>query len=81
MASKVSFCKGNPRSGCAKARGHASKDVDPTRTIYRVFLDRNYGHLPLDQSECGSFVTKTHIDQRQIANQLIVFWLLDFTEP
>jgi hypothetical protein len=81
MASKVVSVKrqstvglpqgARPREqGCRSNRDHLSR------------LSRSeHGHLPLDQSECGSFVTKTHIDQRQIANQLIVFWLLDFTEP
>jgi hypothetical protein len=41
-----------------------------------MFLDRHRGHLSLDQFERGSFVTKAHIDQRKIANQRIVFWLL-----
>src|SRR5204863_7454331 len=38
--------------GFACFRGHAGKDLDRTRAIHRVFLDRIHGYRLLDESEC-----------------------------
>ena len=32
----------------------------------RGFLDGHHGHGPLDQVECGGFVTKAHTEHREI---------------
>ena len=50
-------------------RRHPGEDLDRTGTIQRVFLDRNRGHGPFGQSQCGGFVTKAHIGQREISNE------------
>ena len=66
-----SFCKAAmARSGspiCAATRARISID---TWTTQGVLLDRIRGHGPLDQFECGGFVTKAHIGQREISHEL-----------
>ena len=61
--------------GLLQARRHPSKDLDRSRTVQRVFLDRHSGHRLLRQSERWDFVTKAHISQREIFNEDKVFWL------
>ena len=57
---------------CAATRARISIGTGP---VYRVFLDRIHGHGPFRQSQRGGFVTKTHIGQREIANEDIIFRL------
>src|SRR5204862_2149180 len=45
------------------------------RTSREVFLNRIRGHGPLRQSQRGGFVTETHIDEREISNEVIIFRL------
>src|SRR5205823_14594786 len=50
----------------------------PYTTLFRskrVFLDRIRGDGPLRQNQRGGFVTKTHVGQREITNQLKIFRL------
>ena len=45
------------------------------RDHHGVFLDRIRGHGPFRQSQRGGFVTETHIGQREISNEVIIFRL------
>ena len=63
------------RSGsptCAATRARISIGLGP---VHRVFLDRIRGHGAFGQSQCGGFVTETHIGQREISNEPIIFRL------
>ena len=65
-----SFCNATiARSGSPACAAHAGEEFERTRTIDRVFLDRERGHRLLDESQRGSLVTKTRIGQREIANK------------
>jgi hypothetical protein len=46
------------------------------QAIHRVFLDRIHGYRLLDESECGGFISKTHVGQREIANKNPILRLL-----
>ena len=63
------------RSGSPVPAATRARDLDPSATLQRVLLDRAQRHTPFGQSQCGGFVTETHIDQREIANQDIIFRL------
>ena len=71
-----SFCKaamarsGSPMLALPPGQGSRSK-----RDRYGVFLDRIRGHRPFGQSQCGGFVTKAHIGQRENSNEVIIFRL------
>ena len=56
-------------------RGDAGKNFNLSRSFYSVLLDWDDTPHLLDESERGGFVTNAHIGQREIANQLNVFWL------
>jgi hypothetical protein len=45
------------------------------RTSQGVFLDRIRGHGPFRQSQRGGFVTETHIDEREIVNEIEIIRL------
>ena len=71
-----SFCKAAmARSGSPMLRCHPCEDLDRSGTSQGVFLDRIRGHGPFCQSQRGGLVTETHIGQREIANQEIIFRL------
>ena len=71
-----SFCKAAmARSGSPMRRGHPCEDLDRSGTSQGVFLDRIRGHGPFRQSQRGGLVTETHIGQREIANEEIIFRL------
>src|SRR5256886_13292447 len=61
--------------GLSCLRRRPGEDIDGIGTTQRVLLDRIRGHRPLNQFERGGFVTEAHIRQREITNQLKVFWL------
>src|SRR4029077_10261144 len=60
----------------AGARRYSGKELESSGTLQRVFLDRAHRRAPLGQSQCGGFLTQTHIDQREFTNQSGIFWLL-----
>ena len=70
-----SFCKAAmARSGSPVPRlpGRGSRsERDPLTRLSRW----DHRHSPFDQSQCGGFVTETHIDQREITNQNRIFRL------
>ena len=71
-----SFC--NARDGAVRLSHlccHPREYFDRSGTIYRIFLERKHAHRLLRKSECRGFITKTHIDQRQISNEDIVIRL------
>ena len=71
-----SFCKAAmARSGspiCAATRARISIGLGPVSASFSI---GSRGHGPFGQSQRGGFVAKTHIGQREIANQVIIFRL------
>ena len=57
---------------CADTRARISIAIGPP---HGVFLDRDHGHRPLDQFECGGFVTEAHTGQREIPHEAKIFRL------
>jgi hypothetical protein len=51
------------------------ENLNSSRAIHRVFFEWHDGHPLLDKSERGGFVTETHIDEREISNEVIIFRL------
>ena len=63
------------RSGspiCAATRARTSIGSGPVIASFSIGIA---AIALLDQSECGGLVTKTHIGQREITNELIIFRL------
>jgi len=54
---------------------HAGEELERTRTVDRIFLERARGRGSLGQSQRGSPVTETHIGQREISHKAIIFRL------
>ena len=71
-----SFCKAAmARSGspiCADTRARNSIALGPSIASFSIGTS---GHRFLDESERGGLVTETHIGQREIANEAIIFRL------
>ena len=65
-----SFCKAAiARSGspiCAATRARISSAPGPSSASFSI---GTRGHRLLGESQCGGLVTKTHIGQREIANE------------
>src|SRR5204862_6703138 len=55
---------------------NASEGLERSGTGYHVFLNRQHGDPPLRQGQSRLFVAKTHIGQREISNEIIIFRLL-----
>ena len=58
---------------CAPPPGRGSRsELGPSNASFSIGITR---HRPFGQSQCGGFVTETHIGQREIANQARIFRL------
>src|SRR5262249_61981720 len=56
-------------------RRYPSEELDRSRTLPRVFVNRHQSYGPFGQSQRGGLVTKARIAQREISDQLKIFRL------
>jgi hypothetical protein len=54
---------------------HPGEDLERSWTKSCVFLDRHRGDAAVRQSQGGGFVTESHIGQRKISKQDVIFRL------
>ena len=70
LVSRVVFECRDSAVGLSCLCRHAGEELERTRTVERIFLDRDRGHGLLGESQRSGLVTETHIGQREITDKL-----------
>ncbi|MBA3830288.1 MAG: hypothetical protein H0X34_00035 [Chthoniobacterales bacterium] len=66
---------GDGAVGLSELRRHSGEDLDGSGPIKGIALDWHRGHRPLRESECGRFITETHLRQGEIVKEIVIIRL------